>query len=103
MRGYEFQAIVDQRTTVTCSYYSGMKFRVNDPSVPIPPLHYQCRSTILPIMFDQEVAWDSPQPPLSYEHPVTGEVGSAAPFPGFGDIPAGVSQNVTFEQVLQQL
>jgi SPP1 gp7 family putative phage head morphogenesis protein len=46
---FMFSAVLDHRTTDTCSSLDGKKFRYDDQSAPNPPLHYGCRSTRIPI------------------------------------------------------
>jgi SPP1 gp7 family putative phage head morphogenesis protein len=46
---YEFLAVEDEHTTDTCMDLNGKVFSVDDPSLPLPPLHYNCRSVLLPV------------------------------------------------------
>jgi uncharacterized protein with gpF-like domain len=57
--GYEFVAIIDDYTTDQCEELDGMYFACDDPSCPKPPLHYNCRSVLLPVFGDQSAgtAW----------------------------------------------
>lgn len=45
--GYEYSAILDGRTTVICAGLHGKKFKKG--TEPIPPMHFNCRSTLVPI------------------------------------------------------
>lgn len=47
----EFSAILDQRTTEQCQLLHGKLFRVDDPDLALltPPLHFNCRSVIVPV------------------------------------------------------
>jgi SPP1 gp7 family putative phage head morphogenesis protein len=42
-----FVAVWDNRTTLICRGFAGERFPANDPKLPIPPLHYGCRSTLV--------------------------------------------------------
>lgn len=51
--GYQFSAILDSVTSEICSSLDG-KFFKNDEQTPTPPLHFNCRSTLVPItMYEQ--------------------------------------------------
>lgn len=50
----EFKATLDQRTTLTCAKFDGMRFSVGSKH-PQPPLHYNCRSILVPIVKDEFV------------------------------------------------
>ena len=57
--GYQFSAILDDATTDLCANdYDGRFFHVDDPNLPEPPLHYGCRSVLLPV-FTGEEPWGS--------------------------------------------
>ncbi len=45
----QWAATLDDRTTVICAGLDGQIFDVGDPGTPRPPIHFQCRSTIIPI------------------------------------------------------
>lgn len=45
--GYQYSAILDDRTTSICQGLHGKKFKKG--TQPIPPLHFNCRSTLIPI------------------------------------------------------
>ena len=51
LSGYEYNAILDARTTETCEYLHGKTILVNDGQVPenAPPNHFGCRSILIPI------------------------------------------------------
>lgn len=60
--GYQFSAILDDRTTETCRKANGLIFRKEDPNAIklIPPLHWQCRSTLIYVTTDDvPVAWSN--------------------------------------------
>lgn len=44
---YQYSAVLDDRTTAICSGLHGKIFRAG--SEPVPPLHFNCRSTLIPI------------------------------------------------------
>ena len=48
IKGYKFVAILDSRTSEICSAKDGMEFPI-DQKQHLPPLHWRCRSTIVPI------------------------------------------------------
>lgn len=45
--GYQYSAILDGRTTEICEKLNGKKFKAEN--APIPPLHFNCRSLLIPI------------------------------------------------------
>jgi len=51
MAGVMFSAIMDARTTEVCAALDGQVFEYGDPDIAkaTPPLHYQCRSTLVPV------------------------------------------------------
>lgn len=51
--GYQFSAIMDGRTSEVCTSHDGKKFSIDDGDRLNPPLHYQCRSVLVPIYFDE--------------------------------------------------
>jgi SPP1 gp7 family putative phage head morphogenesis protein len=46
---YEFQAVIDSRTSDICRPLDGTRYRPGDPKMPVPPLHPHCRSALVPI------------------------------------------------------
>ena len=50
--GYQYSAILDDRVTDICRSLHGKKFRKGNQ--PIPPLHWQCRSVLIPITMFEE-------------------------------------------------
>jgi SPP1 gp7 family putative phage head morphogenesis protein len=56
--GYVFAAIIDSRTTDICQSLDGKAFAADDSSLPQPPLHYNCRSQLIPVM-SGEKPWTS--------------------------------------------
>ena len=45
--GYQYSAILDGRTSVICAGLHGKKFKAGKE--PIPPMHFNCRSVLIPI------------------------------------------------------
>lgn len=50
---YQYVATLDDRTTEICASLDGQVFKYEDESAPRPPMHVNCRSTIIPV-----VNWD---------------------------------------------
>ena len=48
LKGYKFVAVLDTRTSEICSAMDGREFPLDDKRY-LPPLHWRCRSTIVPI------------------------------------------------------
>ena len=48
LKAYQYVAILDSRTSAICSYHDGKVYPITD-NKHIPPLHWRCRSTIVPI------------------------------------------------------
>jgi len=51
IKAVEFSAILDSRTTDICEARDGLILAIDDPrlSANTPPLHYQCRSILVPV------------------------------------------------------
>jgi SPP1 gp7 family putative phage head morphogenesis protein len=47
---YEYVAVLDDRTTEICANLDGEQWRYDDPSGLRPPQHWNCRSTIVPVI-----------------------------------------------------
>ena len=56
IKGYVFAAVIDKDTTDVCNAYDNQAFLADDPNLPQPPLHFNCRSQLIPV-FDDEVPW----------------------------------------------
>jgi SPP1 gp7 family putative phage head morphogenesis protein len=56
--GFEFSAIIDSRTTDICQHLDGKIIKKEDIYKYTPPLHWGCRSTLIPI-FDTETISDA--------------------------------------------
>lgn len=50
MGQYQYVAAVDDRTTEICLELNGQIFDVNDPTAKMPPQHWNCRSTTVPVV-----------------------------------------------------
>lgn len=61
--GYQFVAVIDEHTTEQCEELNGEYYSADDPSAPWPPLHYNCRSQMVPVFGDQRegIEWMSPE------------------------------------------
>jgi len=51
--GYQYSAIMDSRTTDICAGLDGRIFKADNVGDIEPPLHMQCRSTLIPILKDE--------------------------------------------------
>lgn len=49
-----FDAVMDDRTSAICAVLDGEIWEMNDPKLPIPPLHPNCRSALTPMLGE----WD---------------------------------------------
>jgi SPP1 gp7 family putative phage head morphogenesis protein len=54
IKAYEFSAIADSRTSTLCLALDGKKFRPEELDKYNPPLHFNCRSVVIPIFKDEE-------------------------------------------------
>ncbi len=97
VQGMRFLAIVDDRTTEICVWHDGNEYRLDDPGLPVAPLHFMCRSTSAPILFNESPTFQEAGPPdaakpLSGFGRHTSAVPNARPSAMFDDIRAsGVS------------
>jgi SPP1 gp7 family putative phage head morphogenesis protein len=56
--GYEYVAILDERTTEICRSRDGRKFPKDQIEGNLPPAHFQCRSTVVPVFtWETEAEW----------------------------------------------
>lgn len=60
-KGYEFVATLDERTTAICQSLDGKKFGYKDSAGRVPPLHPQCRSTIIAIVDWKKLGVEPPE------------------------------------------
>lgn len=47
---YQYVATLDERTSLICAELDGQIFDYSDESAPRPPMHPNCRSTIIPVV-----------------------------------------------------
>lgn len=59
---YRYTATLDSRTTLICAELDGRIFRYDDPNKKLPPQHWNCRSTIVPIVDWDKLGIDPPPP-----------------------------------------
>jgi len=52
LKGYQYVAVLDSRTTPLCAHRDGHVYPIDD-TVHLPPAHYYCRSTTVPVV----MAW----------------------------------------------
>jgi len=50
LSGYEFNAVLDRKTSAVCKGLDGEVFPLDKKGTPQPPIHPNCRSTLLPIV-----------------------------------------------------
>jgi SPP1 gp7 family putative phage head morphogenesis protein len=53
IKGYMFTAILDSRTSPICSHHNGKIYDVDDNRF-MPPLHWNCRSSLVPVLKSKE-------------------------------------------------
>jgi len=53
VKGYMFTAILDGRTSAICSFHNGKVYDIDDRRFQ-PPLHWNCRSTMVPVIKSKE-------------------------------------------------
>ena len=84
LKGFRFSAILDERTTAVCRACDGTKVPTDSPWIQTrtPPLHFNCRSVLLPIFRDFEptdpLPW-TPWPMPGFGHAQAISVGLAVP------------------------
>jgi SPP1 gp7 family putative phage head morphogenesis protein len=66
--GYQYSAILDPRTTEICRWLDGKTYPITSEKLELltPPVHWNCRSILVPITVDEGVEeWDDKYPPAS--------------------------------------
>jgi len=58
IKGYMFTAILDSRTSPICSHHNGKVYEVDDKRY-TPPLHWNCRSSMVPVLKSKEELLES--------------------------------------------
>jgi len=53
IKGYMFTAILDSRTSPICTHHNGKVYEVGDKRY-MPPLHWSCRSSMVPVIASKE-------------------------------------------------
>ncbi|MGB0748174.1 MAG: minor capsid protein [Magnetospiraceae bacterium] len=75
VKGWEFVATLDSRTSAVCIGLDRKEFSIDDPAIPRPPRHPNCRSTIVPVLKSyQELGIDLPDPEPGTRASVNGQV-----------------------------
>lgn len=69
VQGFEFVATLDERTTELCAAADGRVFALDDPAALIPPLHFNCRSTTIPVLNYRAVGAKPPERPERETYP----------------------------------
>lgn len=73
VKGYQFVATLDARTTETCMSLDGKVFSLDEG--PIPPMHHNCRSTTVPVMKSwKELGINLEEAPASTRASMNGQV-----------------------------
>lgn len=71
LKGEEFSAVLDGRTTITCASLDGKIYQVGEG--PQPPMHYNCRSVRVPVVDDRFAALREGATRASYQGPVSAQ------------------------------
>lgn len=58
--GVRFLATLDSRTTILCASLDGTEWQLDDPDMQIPPLHFNCRSQLVPVIDWSHLGADAP-------------------------------------------
>ena len=61
MKGVRFTAVLDSRTSAICAHHDGKVYDVNDTRF-TPPLHWRCRSTLVPVVKSHSELLESTSP-----------------------------------------
>jgi SPP1 gp7 family putative phage head morphogenesis protein len=85
--GMQHSSILDKRTTEVCRSLHGKCYRIDDPQLDAftPPLHFRCRSILLPITLDVDVSddpaaelhWATPEEVAQAKRLIPGEFGGS--------------------------
>jgi SPP1 gp7 family putative phage head morphogenesis protein len=75
VKGWQFLATLDNRTTIICASLSGTKWLIGQG--PLPPRHVRCRSFQIPVLATwKELGFDMEEMPVSYRSSMNGPVRS---------------------------
>lgn len=82
VKGWQFVATLDARTTLVCMEADGKEYGVNEATSKMPPLHFNCRSTTVPVL----KSWKELGIPLKESTPSTrasldGQVAEGTTYP----------------------
>lgn len=87
VKGMQHSSVLDKVTTDICRHLQGKVYRIDDPLLDTftPPLHFRCRSVLLPVTLDieisddpaQEYHWISPEERATAERLIPGEFGGS--------------------------
>jgi len=73
--GYKWVATLDSRTSILCGGLDGKEFTFSDQDAPMPPAHYNCRSTIVPMVKEEyTLGRDIAETRASKDGPVDGKL-----------------------------
>lgn len=112
----QFAAILDDRTTAICRSRDGLVMELEDPRLAgnTPPLHFMCRSVLVPItrsawkglqrgdarLVQRHFGWLGPERPRNLEEALSRWDDAPDPLPGFGGVrPPAASSQKRSEQV----
>ena len=71
LKGEEFSAVLDGRTTLTCAGLDGRIYQIGEG--PTPPMHYNCRSLRIPVVDDRFAALREGATRASMQGPVSAQ------------------------------
>ena len=71
LKGEEYSAVLDGRTTITCASLDGKIYQIGEG--PMPPLHYNCRSVRVPVVDDRFAALREGATRASKDGPVSSQ------------------------------
>lgn len=77
----EFVAVLDKRTTLICASLDGTKWPVDSPEIRRPPMHFACRSILVPVIDWEGLGIEAP--PEGTRASKDGQVSSAVKYEGW--------------------
>lgn len=63
MKGVRFTSVLDSRTSAICAHHDGMVYDIDDTRF-TPPLHWRCRSTLVPVVKSHSELLESTSPDI---------------------------------------